>query len=362
VSEAEHVDAPKTDAAGDADLASTPGKPSRGRRMIHILVAALVAVVLPVVLLYLLLGELGARAVVIGLLLGVLGSKVGGTRRMLYLAPAVGVVGGLGAITAYHWSWVVLLAVVAVIAGAGMLFGWLPPLLMLAFSATFPAVTSSASHAAAYGAIAVIATLYGVVLARRFKAPELVEGQRVSLPAAAAVAVVFGVALGGAAAVGVALGWTEPLLCAGADCHPRSLHPHGQAGADTGKGNRHGAWGHRRGPRGDRRTACLGHLRDCRRGVRDRADDVQEILALLRLVYVRSGPGSFSPPAMLAPRQHTAVLRSSSALAFSWLAWPSFILSPPGYPSATRNPNSLTAPLNDCDSDESCCTWHLRRT
>jgi len=210
VSEAEHVEAPKTDAAGDADLASTPGKPSRGRRMIHILVAALVAVVLPVVLLYLLLGELGARAVVIGLLLGVLGSKVGGTRRMLYLAPAVGVVGGLGAITAYHWSWVVLLAVVAVIAGAGMLFGWLPPLLMLAFSATFPAVTSSASHAAAYGAIAGIATLYGVVLARRFKAPELVEGQRVSLPAAAAVALVFGVALGGAAAVGVALGWTEP--------------------------------------------------------------------------------------------------------------------------------------------------------
>ena len=54
------------------------------------------------------------------------------------------------------------------------------------------------------------ATLYGVVLARRFKAPEVVEGQRVSLPAAAAVAVVFGVALGGAAAVGVALGWTEP--------------------------------------------------------------------------------------------------------------------------------------------------------
>ena len=209
MSEAQHVEAPKTGAAGDADLASTPGKPSRGRRMIHILVAALVAVVLPVVLLYLLLGELGARAVVIGLLLGVLGSKVGGTRRMLYLAPAVGVVGGLGAITAYHWSWVVLLAVVAVIAGAGMLFGW-PPLLMLAFSATFPAVTSSASHAAAYGAIAVIATLYGVVLARRFKAPELVEGQRVSLPAAAAVAVVFGVALGGAAAVGVALGWTEP--------------------------------------------------------------------------------------------------------------------------------------------------------
>ena len=178
--------------------------------MIHILAAALVAVVLPVVVLHLLLGDLGSRAMVIGLLLGVLGSKLGGTRRMLYLAPAVGVAAGLASITAYHWSWVVLLAVVGVIAGAGMRFGWFPPLLMLAFAATFPVATSSASHATAYGAMAAMATLYGVVLARRFRAPEVVEGQRVSLPVALAVAVVFGVGLGGAAAIGVALGWTEP--------------------------------------------------------------------------------------------------------------------------------------------------------
>ena len=199
-----------TPAPGDAGPAGVPGKPSGSRRMIHILGAGLVAVVLPVVVAYLLLGSLGSTAVAMGLLLGVLGSKLGGTRRMLYLAPAVGVAAGLGAITAYHWSWVVLLTVTAVIAGAGMRFGWLPPLLMLAFSATFPVATSSARNAAAYGAITAIATLYGIVLARRFQAPEIVEGQRVSLPAAAAVAVVFGVALGGAAAIGVALGWTEP--------------------------------------------------------------------------------------------------------------------------------------------------------
>jgi uncharacterized membrane protein YccC len=53
-------------------------------------------------------------------------------------------------------------------------------------------------------------TLYGVVLDRRFKAPEVVEGQRLSFPAAAAVGVGFGIALGGSAAIGVALGWTEP--------------------------------------------------------------------------------------------------------------------------------------------------------
>jgi len=199
-----------TEATGDVDPAAVPGKPPRARRMIHILGATLVAVVLPLVLLHVFLGDLGSRAMVIGLLLGVVGSKLGGTRRMLYLAPAVGVAGGLAAITAYHWSWVVLLAVVGVIAGAGMRFGWLPSLLMLTVAATFPIATSSAKDAAAYGAIAAIATLYGIVLARRFQAPEVVEGQRVSLPAAIGVAVVFGVALGGAAAIGVALGWTEP--------------------------------------------------------------------------------------------------------------------------------------------------------
>ena len=210
VSEAEHVEGAKTEAAGDAEPAAVAGKPSRSRRMIHILGAALVGVVLPVVVLHVFLGDLGSRAMVIGLLLGVIGSKLGGTRRMLYLAPAVGIAAGLGAITAYHWSWVVLLAVVGVIAGAGMRFGWLPSLLMLTFAATFPVATSSAGHAAAYGAIAAIATLYGVVLARRFKAPEVIEGQRVSLPVAIGVAVVFGIGLGGAAAIGVALGWTEP--------------------------------------------------------------------------------------------------------------------------------------------------------
>jgi hypothetical protein len=40
----------------------------------------------------------------------------------------------------------------------------------------------------AYGVFAAMGLLYGVVLARRFKAPEAVEGQRVSVPAAAAVA------------------------------------------------------------------------------------------------------------------------------------------------------------------------------
>ena len=200
-----------SEATGKADPAGVPGKPSRARRMLHILGAVLVAVVLPVVLIDALVGEFGADAMIIGLVLGVLGSKIGGTRRMLYLAPGVGVVAGLGAFTAYRWWWVALLVILAVIAGAGVRFGWHPPLLMLPLAAIFAPRQPSGKDAVICGVIAGIATLYGIVLVRRFKAPDIVEGQRTSLlAAAAAAAIVYGIALGGAAAVGVALGWTEP--------------------------------------------------------------------------------------------------------------------------------------------------------
>ena len=195
---------------GAAGTAGPSEKPSGGRRVLQILGAVLVAVVLPVGLMEALAGKLAASAMIVGLLLGVLGSKIGGTRRMLYLAPVVAIAAWLGAITAYDWSWVALLAVVGVIIGAGIRFGWLPPLLMIGFAATFATATSSGKDAVWYGVIVGIGTLYGVVLARRFKAPEVVEGDRVPVQTAILVAIVFGIALGGTAAIGVALGWTEP--------------------------------------------------------------------------------------------------------------------------------------------------------
>src|SRR5262245_27153518 len=77
-----------------------------------------------------LVGGFGADAMFVGLVWGVHGGKLGGTRRMGYLAPAVGVAAGLGALTAYDWWWVVLLTVSGLIAGAVMRWGWFPPLLM----------------------------------------------------------------------------------------------------------------------------------------------------------------------------------------------------------------------------------------
>ena len=203
----EHHRVPRRVRAGTAGPSE---KPPGARRALHILGAAVVVVVLPVGLMEALAGKLGAAAMIVGLLLGVLGSKIGGTRRMLYLAPAVALSAGLGAITAYDWSWVALLAVIGVIIGGGIRFGWLAPLLMVGFAATFATAAPSGRTAVEYGVIVGIGTLYGIMLARRFKAPEVVEGQRVSVKTAIIVAIVFGVALGATAAIGVALGWTEP--------------------------------------------------------------------------------------------------------------------------------------------------------
>jgi hypothetical protein len=192
------------------DIEAVPDKPSGTGRAIHVIGAILIVVVLPVVLMDALVGSFGANAMFMGLVYGVVGAKLGGTHRMLSLAPLVGFAAGVGAFTAYGWWWVLLLAFLGVVAGVGMRWGWLPPLLMLPFAATFATPVSSGRHAVAYGIIVGIATLYGVVLARRFKAPDIVEGQQVSPPQAVMVAIVLGVLLAGSSAIGVALGWSEP--------------------------------------------------------------------------------------------------------------------------------------------------------
>ena len=81
-----------------ADQVSAVGveaKPSRARRAMHILGAVLVAVVLPYALMWVLVGEFGAAAMFIGIILGGVGAKLGGTRRMSVLAPVMGLAAGL---------------------------------------------------------------------------------------------------------------------------------------------------------------------------------------------------------------------------------------------------------------------------
>jgi hypothetical protein len=196
--------------AGAGSDADTEAKPSGARRMLNIIGAILVTVVLPVLVVGALIGHFAASAMFIGLLWGGLGAKLGGTRRMMYLAPAVGLAAGLASGTAYGWWWVALLGALGVIAGSGIGFGWFAPLLMLPFAATFVTPEASTENAVIYGVVAGIGTLYGVVLARRFGAAKVVEGECQPVGSAILVSVVLGAALAGAAAIGVGLGWSEP--------------------------------------------------------------------------------------------------------------------------------------------------------
>ena len=93
--------------------AESAAQPSRAHRLLHVLGAVLVVVV-PALLMYAVVGELGVAAMFVGVLLGAVGAKLGGTRRMLYVAPVLGLAAGLGAFTAYDWWWVALLAAAGV--------------------------------------------------------------------------------------------------------------------------------------------------------------------------------------------------------------------------------------------------------
>ena len=92
------------------DAGEVRDKPSGAHRLLHVLGAVLVAVVPPTLLMGALVGALGVSAVFIGLTLGVTGSKIGGTYRMLFVAAMLGVAAGLGAFTAYDSWWAALLA------------------------------------------------------------------------------------------------------------------------------------------------------------------------------------------------------------------------------------------------------------
>ena len=86
MSHAEHLEAPKSQTTAEPDAGRVGDKPSRVHRLLHVLGALLVAVVLPALLMGALVGSLGVLALFIGLVLGVVGSKIGGTHRMVFVA------------------------------------------------------------------------------------------------------------------------------------------------------------------------------------------------------------------------------------------------------------------------------------
>ena len=76
--------------------------------------------------------------------------------------------------------------------------------------ATFASPVPSGQHALVYGVIAAVATGYGIARARRFGAAAVIQRHRVRTAHVTVVSPVFGAILDRAAAIGVALGWTQP--------------------------------------------------------------------------------------------------------------------------------------------------------
>jgi hypothetical protein len=62
--------------------------------LVPLLGAVLAAVVLPSVVLWVLIGEFAAIGMFVSVLLGGVGARLGGTRRMTWVAPAVGLAAG----------------------------------------------------------------------------------------------------------------------------------------------------------------------------------------------------------------------------------------------------------------------------
>ena len=242
--------APGTPPAAAGDQAGARDKPSGWHRVLHILAAVLVGVVLPALLLDALVGRLGVSAMFVGLILGGAGAKLGGTRRMLMVAPVVGLAAGLGAISAYDWWWAALLAATGVLAGAGIGFGWFAALLMVPYAATFVTPVSSGTDAIIYGVIVAIATLYGIVIVRRFSAPR----DRRRRPPGPARGRWRGrhvrVGPGGCGGDRGGPGMDRAVLGRRARAHLGAVHHHRKTRTDPGKGPRDRARGDRRDPGG----------------------------------------------------------------------------------------------------------------
>ena len=223
--------------------------------------------------------EVRRKRVVPRAVVRVLGSLVGGTRRMLYLAVPFGVAGGLGALTAYGWWWLRHSHSWAT-AGPASGSGCYRQLSTLPFAATFASQVSSGRHAVAYGVFAGLGLLTVSRRPAAFPAPEVVEGQRVSAPAAVAVAAADGIAWGGTAADRCGLGMDPSLLGARADPHPPP--PPREARTHPGEGPRHRGRRRCRSAGSDRGSADVGDHRHRHRSLRFGTHAVQEeLLALL---------------------------------------------------------------------------------
>ncbi len=150
-----------------APVSTSPAKhrPTWQRVLIIIGTLALV-LVLPAALAGVLAGSQAALAVVLGEMGALAGATRSGWKRMARAVPVLAVATGVAAFAGFGWGWVGVMAVVGAIAGIGLPHGYTSALLFCAMPAVFMLDGLVAWKAVLVGAIAGLAAIIGVLLAR----------------------------------------------------------------------------------------------------------------------------------------------------------------------------------------------------
>ncbi|MEX1106131.1 MAG: FUSC family protein [Ilumatobacteraceae bacterium] len=183
--------------------AATAVVSSRAGRLVVVLT---MLVVVPAVIGTLVAGPSAGAALPVGVVVSVLCSMTYGRRAALGCVPLLVVAGFLAALTAGTWPWVVVIGVVAGIAGWAVPSGRSGPLAVITLIVITVPGQPDVESAVVFAGFLGLGAALGLALAARMHAPEEVErprrgGRPLVYMAVSGVAVAIGGALG------VALGW-----------------------------------------------------------------------------------------------------------------------------------------------------------
>lgn len=174
------------------------------QRVAVIVVALVVVFVVPMVIAITVAGPDAAYATVMGAVAAISGSFRSGWQRAARVIPFIGALGVAAGSVGYGWGWVVVMAVVGLVAGAGTPFGYMPALLCAGFVPTLVHEATDLRWAVVTGLFAMTGAAVGVVFARRIGAKAAPVQERRRQGTAILGAALGLVLMGGGSAIAVA--------------------------------------------------------------------------------------------------------------------------------------------------------------
>lgn len=176
------------------------------QRVVIITLSLIVVFLIPMAVAIAVAGPDAAYASVMGAVATISGSFRSGWQRTVRVIPFIGALGVAGASVGYGWGWVVVMAVVGVVAGAGTPFGYMPALLAAGLVPTLVHEATAIGDAIVIGCFAMAGAAVGIVFARRFgaaRAPVQEHRRRGTVVLGAALGLML---MGGGAAIAIATG------------------------------------------------------------------------------------------------------------------------------------------------------------